>query len=572
MAISTSTDRIVPDDSAAASEALARATSLLKDGASAAALEMLHAAYMRHPMHAGLAGRLADALQLSGRGREAERAYRVALGLNPALAEAWYGLGCLLLKREAFGAAAFALRRAKTLAPAPGPLDHHLAEALFALGHIDEAIAAFHCAAAAGDPGLAESALRSTATIIPGSPAADHAAVLNARSQCAGCLEHHARRPPSQAHPNGKLRIGYISAFFAARNWMKPVWGLINHHDRQRFEIHLFADRGLPTAESGYKDHPDDVIHTIDGIDNAHLAGIIARTGIDVLVDLNGYSHPDRLALFPHHPAPVVAAWFNTFATTGIAAFDWLVGDASVIRPEEEAHYIERIHRLPGSYLAFDVLYPVPPIVPPPAIANGHITFGCLGSHYKLTRNVLAAWGGILGAAPTSRLFLKNATLEDRSTRQELLLRLADVGIDPARVTLDGRAEHFDFLRAYGRVDIALDTFPYNGGTTTSEALWQGVPVLTFDGDRWASRTSRSLLLAAGLADWVMPDETAYVDRAIALARDPAAPGHLAALRTGMRDMLRASPACDTRALCRAMEAFFEIAVARDPAHRSPAG
>ncbi|MGH7152702.1 MAG: hypothetical protein ACREF3_02145, partial [Acetobacteraceae bacterium] len=439
-------------------------------------------------------------------------------------------------------------------------------------GHIDAAVAAFHRAADAGDPALTESALRSIATIIPGSPAADHAAVLHTRRQCATRLDHAARPPPSPPHPNGKLRIGYISAFFTARNWMKPVWGLINHHDRQRFEIHLFADRGPPSAESGYQDHPDDVIHPIDGIDNARLAGIIARTGIDVLVDLNGYSHPDRLGLFPYHPAAAVVAWFNTFATTGVTAFDWLVGDAGVIRAEEEAHYIERIYRLPGSYLAFDVLYPVPPIAPPPAIASGHITFGCLGSHYKLTQNVLAAWGRILVAAPTSRLFLKNATLEDRSTRQELLLRLAAVGIDPARATLDGRAEHFDFLRAYDRVDIALDTFPYNGGTTTSEALWQGAPVLSFNGDRWASRTSCSLLLAAGLADWVMADETAYVARAITLANDPATPSRLAALRTGMRGRLRASPACDTRALCRAMEAFYETACMRDLVSRSPAG
>ena len=113
-------------------------------------------------------------------------------------------------------------------------------------------------------------------------------------------------------------------------------------------------------------------------------------------------------------------------------------------------------------------------------------------------------------------------------------------------------------LRSYDRIDIALDTFPYNGGTTTAEALWQGVPVLTFDGDRWASRTSRSILLAAGLTDWVMADVAQYVQRAVVLANDPETPRMLAALRAGMRDRLRSSAACDTAALCRAMERFYQ--------------
>jgi len=152
--------------------------------------------------------------------------------------------------------------------------------------------------------------------------------------------------------------------------------------------------------------------------------------------------------------------------------------------------------------------------------------------------------------------------LEDTSTRADLLDRLARHGVDAARVTLEGHAEHFDFLRAYDRIDIALDKFPYNGGTTTTEALWQGVPVLAFNGDRWAARTSRSLLLAAGLQDWVLPDAEGYVQRAIALAADPTTPARLATLRGELRDRLRAAPVCDCVGMCRAMEAFYQLAAA----------
>jgi predicted O-linked N-acetylglucosamine transferase (SPINDLY family) len=160
-------------------------------------------------------------------------------------------------------------------------------------------------------------------------------------------------------------------------------------------------------------------------------------------------------------------------------------------------------------------------------------------------------------------LLLGNTTLSDASTRSALCDRLARHGIDPHRVTLCGGAEHYDFLRLYDQIDIALDTFPYNGGTTTSEALWQGVPVLTFGGDRWAGRTSRSLLMAAGLSDWVEEDLAAYIRRAVALAIDSTTPQRLAVLRADMRDRLRASALCDTAGLCLAMEAFYETIARR---------
>jgi protein O-GlcNAc transferase len=476
-------------------------------------------------------------------------------GITAQAAETWHDLGRRHLARWEYGAALTALRHAAALAPQPGALDHDLGQALFELGHVDAAIDSFRRAAPADDATLRTAALRSIAIIIPGAPQADHEAVLAARRDWAP--RSVPTRNRATRHPT-KLRIGYVSAFFGSRNWMKPVWGLINHHDRTRFEVHMFSDRTNPTAESGYRDADLDVIYTVSGIDNARLAEIIASAGIDILVDLNGYSVADRLGLFALRPAPVIVGWFNMFATTGMTAFDWLVGDASVIRPDEEVHYTERIHRLPGSYLAFDVLYPVPPVAPPPAVTAGYITFGCLGSQHKLTDPVLEAWGRILRAAPAARLFIRNATLEDTSSRDDLLTRLAREGIDSRRVTLEGRAGHLEFLRSYDRIDIALDTFPYNGGTTTTEALWQGVPVLTFDGDRWASRTSRSILEAAGLSDWVMRDVAQYCQRAAVLANDPETPQMLAALRAGMRDRLRSSPACDTAGLCRAMETFYE--------------
>jgi protein O-GlcNAc transferase len=545
-----------------------RTTELLSSGASNEALELLDAARTSFPEHAGIAGRYSDALHLAGRLDEAIHAYEVALRLDAAATHSWYGLGCAHLAQREYGAAAQALKRAVGLQPDAGLPNHTLAEALYQLGRVDAAIDHFQRASRAGIPALAATARNNIACIIPGSSAADNAAVLHARQDWA-TLEAN-KIPLTVRHHDvwsikgRKLRIGYLSAFFGAPNWMKPVWALINCHDRGRFEVHMFSDGGNPSADSGYREHPDDNIHVIREVANERVAQLIADAGIDILVDLNGYSFQGRLPLLMRRPAPVIVGWFNMFATTGIAAVDWLVGDFAVIPPSEEPYYVERIHRLPGTYLAFEVLYPVPEVAPPPCLTHGanagHITFGCLGSHYKLTDAVIDAWARILKGAPAAGLFIKNRALEAASIRADLLDRLARHGVDAARVRLEGHAEHFDFLRAYERIDIALDTFPYNGGTTTTEALWQGVPVLAFNGDRWAARTSRSLLLAAGLQDWVLPDAETYVQHAIALAVDPTTPARLATLRGELRDRLRMSPACDSVGMCSAMEAFFQQA------------
>lgn len=535
---------------------------LLIAGRTDQGLPLLQMARLQHPTHAGIARGLADALHASGKLPQSIAAYHAALRMDDTSADAWFGAGCAELSLKSFGAAAQSLGRAVSLVPNSGPARFNLAKAQFELGLCEQSVANFEQAARL-DPKLATQAAENIATIIPGSPAASHKSVLRARQRWARMREKPAvavNAAPAEAR---KLRLGYVSAFFGARNWMKPVYAAINRHDRERFEIHMFFDGDPPSAAAGYKDHDADFIHDLSGVANDQAARIIAGRGIDVLVDLNAYSFPSRLPMLMRRPAREIVGWFNHFATTGMAAFDWLVGDAAVIAPGEERHFTERIHRLPGSYLAFEVLYPVPEVAPPPCLERGFLTFGCLGSQYKLTGETLAAWARILHSAAKARLFLKNGTLSDDSVRAQLLGRLQALGIDPARITLEGRSEHYAFLERYAQVDIALDSFPYNGGTTTTEAMWQGVPVLAFDGERWASRTSKSLLLASGLGEWVATDESAYVSRAIALAGDPGTPEMLASLRSGMRARLAGSAACDAALLCRSLEDFYAAIAAK---------
>ncbi|MGD9880262.1 MAG: tetratricopeptide repeat protein [Reyranella sp.] len=504
----------------------------------------------------------ADALFLAGDLDAAAGAYRRLVAADHRNQAAWRGLGAARLRARAFGEASDALDRAVHLQPNDGEAWMLRAEALFKLGDVEPAIGAYR--RAAEDVTLRAAAEENIAIMIPGSALAGNAGVLAARRIFGRRL--HAGVGPVERPPRppsaGKLRIGYVSAFFDSANWMKPVYGVINRHDRERFEVHLVSLGGDPSEQAGYRDHDLDVIWQVGSLDDGRIAALLAAAGIDVLVDLNSYSAPRWLPLFLRRPAPVQIGWFNSFATYGFDCFDGIVGDDVVIPMAEEAYFAERVLRVRGTYLAFEVLYAVPDVAPPPCCRNdGTLTFGALTSSYKLNDTTLGVWARVLRSAPGARMLIRASTLSEPSNRDHLLARFAALGIARERLDIEGGATHFEFLRSYDRIDIALDMFPYSGGTTTSEALWQGVPVLTCAGDRWVARTSESLLRAAGLDAWVAADQEDLVAKASALARDPATHATLAVLRADMRARLAASAACDTAGLCRALEQIYRQAV-----------
>jgi protein O-GlcNAc transferase len=485
-------------------------------------------------------------------------AYRCVIAADQHNFAAWYGLGAARLRARAYGEASNALLHAVRLRPG----DVGAWGLLFNLGEVERAIDAYRRAAA--DVSIRAVTEQYVAIIIPGRASAGNAAVFAARCDYGRRLAvgvnpvERPKRPPS----GGKWRIGYVLAFFDRANWMKPVYGIINHHDRDRFEVHLVSLGGDPSASAGYADHAHDVIWQVGSADDETVARRLAAAGIDVLVDLNAYSAPKWLRLFLRRPAPVQFGWFNSFATSGLDCFDGIIGDDAVVPTAEQGFYTERMLRVRGTYLAFEVLYSVPDVAPPPCSSNGgRLTFGALASTYKLNDLTLGIWARILRSAPTSRLIVRANTLADPSNYEHLRARFAALGVAHERIDLEGGTAHFDFLRSYDRIDIALDTFPYNGGTTTTEALWQGVPILTYAGDRWVARTSASIVRAAGLDEWVAGDEEDLVAKASVLARDPATPARLATLRAGMRSRLAASAACDTAGLCRELERVYRQSV-----------
>ncbi len=522
------------------------------------ALPWYEVALSRAPNDAALLCGLADTLHALKRRRDSLAVYERALQVKRDLVPAWWGLGCAQLALGIYASAASSFRQLVQLAPKHAHAWHNLGNALYELGQIDRALETLRHAGALLGPN--ETTLGVIATIVPGSAHAEDRTIREARAAWADLLPQRARRSEtsSSANPSRPLRLGYVSSFFQDRNWMKPVWGVINHHDRTRFQIHLFSDAPRSAIQQGYQHDPRDQFHDISPLSNEEVAREIETNAIDILVDLNGYSSLKRLALFALRAAPVQVAWFNLYATSGMTCLDYLLADDQVVAPGEETHYTEQVIRLPACYLTFEVTYPVPDVEPPPCLERGALTFGCLAPQYKITPTVLVAWAQLLQGSPSSRLLLRNRALAHPENRDAVAEMFVNFGVDPRRVDLLEPCEHFDFLKTYSIIDLALDTFPYNGGTTTMEALWQGVPVLTFRGTRWAGRIGASLLHHAGLAEFVAPHQTAHVEQARALARDPETPSRLATLRQTMRDRLRQAPVCDTARFTRLLEQEYQ--------------
>lgn len=502
---------------------------------------------------------------------DALRRFEIVTKLHPTFAPVWTKIGRLRLDELALpSVAAEAFRQSLAREPADVEALYHLGKAVFQRGEVDRAIELWNqshtLAEARGLTREARSCLQSLAISIPGAMRADNATILSVRQQWAQhcfTVRDQPRFQDRNRDPDRPLVIGYVSSFFDSENWMKPVWALINRHPREEFGIRLFSFGLVPThddaatGKTAFRPRESDRIFEIRNLEPSRVAEVIAAEQVDVLIDLNGYSDPRRLELMMLHPAPVVVGWFNMYATTALPCFDYLIGDEHVVKPEEEQYYSERILRVPGSYLTFEVNYPVPEVAAAPIATRDYVTFGSLGSRYKLTPELLDAWAEILRRVPHARLVLRNSGLEQEPERDALRQSFVDRGVAPERLTLLGRAPHFQFLETYGQFDIALDTFPYNGGTTTTEAIWQGVPVVAYAGRTWAARTSATLLREAGLSDWVADDLPGYIELAVRWGTDPQAREKLVSLRSSLRDRIRASSAYDTETFARSMEHIY---------------
>ncbi len=530
---------------------------LLKMHRQSEALAIFEHARALAPDSVAVLTNLGSVLTGAGRIGEAKAALERAIALEPGRVSAWNNLGNLHLQLGQVDEAHAAFAQAIALKPDFTDALLNLGNVHSKMGRIDEAIASYRRALASQPAHIGAHSNLLFALMF----ANDDAYAVRAEAQ-RFALQHESALLAASAHtryantrePGRRLRIGYVSPDF--RNHCQSLFTmpLLRHHNHAHFEIVCYAlgnRRDDVTAQ--LKLHAD-VWREAGELDEACLAQQIRNDGIDILVDLTMHMDGARRLLFARRPAPVQVAWLAYPGTTGSPSIGWRLTDPWIDPPNTpniDDQYTERSLRLPDAFWCYDALTSTPEVSALPALKNGFITFGCLNNPCKLTDATLALWARVFAALPDARLILM---APPGRAREQLLMRFQAIGVEPARVSFSGFQARADYLHRYRQFDIALDTFPANGHTTSLDAFWMGVPVPTRYGHSATSRAGLCLLANLGLPELAADNDAGYAAIVTALALDLP---RLAALRAGLRARMQASPLMDGARFARNMEAAF---------------
>jgi predicted O-linked N-acetylglucosamine transferase (SPINDLY family) len=485
---------------------------------------------------------LGSAYQAWGKYAEAEACHRRALELDPALAEAHNNLGNALIHQGKHEEAAAVLRRALECKPDCAEAHNNLGNVWKDQGNLDEAVACYRRAAQAR-PDFA-TALSNLINTLYYCPAYDAAAIYEEQRRWnrryAQPLAKFIRPHDNDRSPDRRLRVGYVSPDFRRHPVGRFMLPLLESHDHAGFEIFCYASPQVPDAITARCRAAADVWRPMLGRSDEEVAETVRQDRIDILVDLTMHLANHRLLVFARKPAPVQVTYLAYCGTTGLETIDYRLTDPYLDPPGgDERFYSEESFRLPETYWCYRPEEEAPPEGLLPALAAGHVTFGCLNNFCKVTEPTLAAWSRLLQALPRSRLLLHTHAGSHRDRVREYLL---GQGIAPERLTLVELLPAVKYLRIYRQIDVALDPFPYGGGTTTCDALWMGVPVVSLAGPMAVGRGGLSILSNLGLAELVARDDQQYVRIAAELAGDLP---RLEGLRATLRARMRGSPLMD---------------------------
>lgn len=529
------------------------------------------------------AGRLADAeralqVVLRERGNDGEARYLLGLvalqagnaaaaaalllpaaAQSPQDAQTQYNAGVALVLSDRFEEAAEYFRRSLALQPGNGAAWNNLGNILKAFGEVDEAVACLERAMALS-PG---DAVRQSHHLICAhySQSFTHEQLFALHRSWA---ERHAARfyPAAEpaidnANPERMLRVGLVSPSFNGKIVGQFLRGVLPH--LRASDLELFAYSATVEKDAVSEELRASVDHwrEIGALDDDAAARLIVGERIDILIDLAGHAPGNRLLLFARKPAVLQVSWLDYFDTTGLATVDYLVTDPRTTPPGSPQRFSEKLLYLPETRLCWAPPEFAPEVASPPQAERGHITIGSFNRVDKLNPELLALWARVLARLPEARLVLKGVALAQAEVRRHLAERFAALGVSTERVEWRGPSSHAGLLAQYADLDLALDTTPYNGGATTCDALWMGVPVIALRGERMIARQSAAMLECVGHGELVADSLDQYVELAVALAEDPA---RLASLRATLRGAMARSPLCDGRRFARDLRAALRQA------------
>ena len=512
------------------------------------AVESYRKALELNPDYAIAHNNLGTALKEQGKRDEAIACYEQALLLKPDYAEAHSNLGTCLSDQGNLDAAIASYQQALLLNPDYAEGHNNLGVAFYDGGRPDEAMACYQQALRLKpDYALAHS---NYLNALHYRPQVTQAELLEAHLEYdrrhAAPLRAAWRPHENAADPERPLRLGFVSPSFAWRPVARFLVRVLENLDRRQSIIACYSDRASQDEMTARFQAVSTIWRDVLGVADAALAEQIRADRIDILFDLAGHTGPNRLLVFARKPAPIQITWLDYEGTTGLSAMDYLLADRYEVPPEADRWYCEKVLRLPDDYACYDAPADAPAVGPLPALANGLVTFGSFNLPSKFTPQVVATWARIFRQVPDARIILKYAGLDRPAGGAHFRQLFADQGIAPERVELQGWSPYNEMLACYHQVDVALDPFPYNGGLTTCDALWMGVPVITCPGQTFASRHGLSHLSNAGLTETIAGDLEEYADLAVSLARDLP---RLAEIRARLRAQMAASPLCDGKRL-----------------------
>lgn len=497
---------------------------------------------------------LGNALREIGQTEEAIAVHQRAIFLNPTLGEAHSNLSNALREDGQIDQAIAAAQQAIALKPGFAEAFGNLGFALTLNGQIEEALAAYRRAIEL-NPGNADAQSNYLMTLHyhpdfdAGAIAREHARweEQHARPLTKWIVPHTNDRDPDR-----RLRIGYVSPDFHNHPVGRFLEPLLANHDRQSFEIFAYSQGSVADAITRRLRSGIDGWRDIAALSDSRLADLIRWDRIDILVDLTLHAARNRLLTFARKPAPIQVTWLAYPGSTGLKTVDYRLSDP-YLDPVgiAESIYSERTFRLPDSYWCYLPHNTASDVGALPVLAKGRITFGCLNNFFKVSEPTLNAWVRILQAVPSSQLLLHAPR---GSSRQRLQAQFQNAGIDPQRLQFTFRVPLSDYFRLYDQIDIALDTFPFAGGTTTCDALWMGAPVVSLLGKTAMGRGGFSILSNIGLPELVASSVEDYIQLATTLSQDVP---RLTELRANLRQKMQQSPLTDAPRFAHGIEAAY---------------